>query len=187
MRSRSVLDTFTGRALSGPLQDAGVVLRQTTVVTSTWGAWKRAHPETKIVAEDGGIGRTYEDDPLRVGTTTGRSFPIGDTDPRLPVQVEVVGVIDPEAGPVAFPADRARATLASGEGVVLAGVELFADGGGGFRARSSGGEKLPARTRPSGSPGVSSIPTPRSGRAARSTGAASSRADELVADFAHGQ
>lgn len=143
LNSRSVLDTFTGRALSGPLQDAGVVLPQVTVVSSTWGAWKRAHPETKIVAKDGGIGRAYEEDPLRGRDDNGPIFPIGDTDPRLPVQIEVVGVIDPDGRPVAFHADRARAALAAGDEVALAGVELFADGGG-LRARSRTGEELPA-------------------------------------------
>jgi len=143
VRSSSVFDTFTGRALSGPLQDAGVVLEQESVVSSTWGEWKRAHPQTKIVAEDGGIGRTYEDDPLQGRDDNGPIFPIGDVDPRLPVQAEVVGVIDAEGRPVAFPADRARTALASGNAVELAGVELFADGGG-LRARLSGGEELPA-------------------------------------------
>jgi len=143
LRSRSVFDTFTGRALSGPLQAAGVVLEQVTVVSSTWGTWKRAHPETRIVARDGGIGRTYDDDPLQGRDDNGPIFPIGDADPRLPVQVEVVGVIGPEGRPVAFRADRARAALSAGDGVALAGVELFADGGG-LRARSSGGEELPA-------------------------------------------
>jgi len=56
---------------------------------------------------------------------------------------EVVGVIGPEGRPVAFRADRARAALSAGDGVTLAGVELIADGGG-LRARSSGGEELPA-------------------------------------------
>ncbi len=143
LRSRSVFDTFTGRALSGPLQAAGVVLEQVTVVSSTWGTWKRAHPETRIVARDGGIGRTYDDDPLQGRDDNGPIFPIGDADPRLPVQVEVVGVIGPEGRPVAFRADRARAALSAGDGVALAGVELVADGGG-LRARSSGGEELPA-------------------------------------------
>lgn len=142
LRSRSVLDTFTGRALSGPLQDAGVVLEQATVVSSTWGEWKRAHPETKIVAQDGGIGRSYDDDPLRGRDDDGPIFPIGDVDPRLPAQLEVVGVIGSES-PVAFPAERARAALRKGDAVALGGVELVADGGG-FRARSSGGEELPA-------------------------------------------
>ncbi len=143
LRSRSVFDTFTGRALSGPLQEAGVVLEQTTVVSSSWGEWKRAHPGTRIVAEDGGIGRSYDEDPLRGRDDEGPIFPIGDADPRLPVQVEVVGVIDTEGRAVAFRADRARASLASGDPVALGAVELYADGGG-LRARSNGGAELPA-------------------------------------------
>ncbi|MGH2823700.1 MAG: DUF3179 domain-containing (seleno)protein, partial [Thermoleophilaceae bacterium] len=108
LKSRSVLDTFTGRALSGPLQDAEVVLEQVTVVTSSWGAWKEAHPGTKIVAEDGGIGREYQDHPLGGRDDRGPIFPVGDVDPRLPVQAQVVGAIGPGGRPVAFPAEEAR-------------------------------------------------------------------------------
>jgi Protein of unknown function (DUF3179) len=143
LKSRSVLDTFTGRALSGPLQDAGVRLDQVTVVTSSWGAWKRAHPNTEIVAEDGGIGREYEDDPLQGRDDDGPIFPIGDVDPRLPVQAQVVGVIAPGGEPVAFRAEDARDALAAGREVAAAGVELVADGGG-LRARVPGGKELPA-------------------------------------------
>jgi hypothetical protein len=143
LRSRSLFDTFTGRALSGPLQSAGVVLEQTTVVTSTWGAWKRAHPRTRIVAEDGGIGRRYEDDPLGGRDDDGPIFPIGDVDPRLPVQAQVVGVIAPDGRPVAFPVDQARAALADGSDVRAGGVELLADGDG-LRARSDAGDELPS-------------------------------------------
>ncbi|MCI0636183.1 MAG: DUF3179 domain-containing protein, partial [Actinobacteria bacterium] len=83
--TKSAIDTFTGRALSGPLQDANVRLKQVTVVTSTWGEWRAAHPETRIVARDGGIGRTYEDDPLQGRDDGGPIFPVGDVDGRLPV------------------------------------------------------------------------------------------------------
>ena len=143
LRTRSVFDTFTGRALSGPLQRAGVVLDQVTVVTSTWGTWKEAHPRTRIVAQDGGIGRAYEDDPLGGRDDDGPIFPVGDVDPRLPVQAQVVGVIAPGRGPVAFPADEARDALAAGRTVAAGGVELVADGAG-MRARTGGGMELPA-------------------------------------------
>ncbi|HUG63746.1 MAG TPA: DUF3179 domain-containing (seleno)protein [Gaiellaceae bacterium] len=138
----SAIDTFTGRALSGPLHDDGVVLEQVTVVTSTWGEWKTAHPETTIVARDGGIGREYEDDPLGGRDDEGPIFPIGDVDGRLPVQAKVVGVIAADGTPVAFPALEAREALAAGGTVELAGVELVADGGG-LRARA-GGDDIPA-------------------------------------------
>jgi Protein of unknown function (DUF3179) len=143
LRTRSVLDTFTGRALSGPLQEAKVLLPQVTVVTSTWGAWKAAHPATKIVAQDGGIGREYPDDPLGGRDDDGPIFPVGDVDPRLPVQAQVVGVIAPGGEPVAFPADEARDALATGRRVAAGGVELVADGAG-MRARARGGKELPS-------------------------------------------
>ncbi len=139
--TRSVFDTFTGAAVSGPLQDAGVVLKQTSVVVSTWGEWRAAHPETRIVAEDGGLGRSYPADPLRGRDDEGPIFPIGPADPRLPVQAQVVGVITPDGTPVAFDATQATTTLASGDPVAAEGVELFADGGG-LRARTKGGEQL---------------------------------------------
>jgi len=143
LTSNSVFDTFTGRALSGPLQDANVRLGQVTVVSSTWGEWKRAHPETRIVARDGGIGRSYPDDPLGGRDDRGPIFPVGDVDARLPVQELVVGVIAADGTPVAFPAARARDALARGDEVTEAGVELVRDGGG-LRARSTDGRELPA-------------------------------------------
>jgi hypothetical protein len=141
LRTRSVLDTFTGEALSGPLQDRGVRLDQTSVVASSWGEWKRAHPDTRIVAEDGGIGRSYPDDPLGGRDDEGPIFPIGDADPRLGVQDEVVGVIAPGGRAVAFPVAEALSALEEGERVTIAGVEVRPDGDG-LRATATDGSAL---------------------------------------------
>ena len=129
LRTASVFDTFTGAAVSGPLQERGVVLDETTVVRTTWGEWKLAHPGTTIIAEDGGIGRSYSLDPLQGRDDDGPIFPIGPADDRLGVQELVVGVITADETPVAFPADSARTALAAGETVTVAGVELVDDGG----------------------------------------------------------
>jgi hypothetical protein len=141
--SGSLFNTFTGRAVSGPLRDVGVVLEQTTVTVSTWGEWKAAHPGTMIVAPDGGIGRRYPDDPLGGRDDDGPIFPIGQADPRLPVQMAVVGVIGPDGRPVAFPAELAAAELAGGRPVTFDEIELFTDGAG-LRARLNGGEAVAA-------------------------------------------
>jgi hypothetical protein len=125
----SVLDTFTGEALSGPLLDAGVTLSQTSVVTSTWGEWKAAHPDTTIVARDGGIGRSYDLDPLGGRDDDGPIFPIGDVDDRLPVQAKVLGVLD-EGAAIAFDVEAALATIAAGGAVVWNDIEVVADGSG---------------------------------------------------------
>lgn len=136
--TRSVFDTFTGEALSGPLQDAHLTLEQASVVTSTWGDWKRAHPDTTIVAQDGGIGRTYETDPLGGRDDNGPIFPIGDVDQRLPAQTAVLGVITDDGIPIAFPVEEVVTHLARGGTVGYDGIQLVADGSG-VRARTVDG------------------------------------------------
>ena len=127
----SVIDTFTGRAVSGPLHDAGVLLNQVSVVTSSWAEWKRAHPDTTIVAGDGGIeGTIYPLDPLRGRDDNGPIFSVGDVDPRLPVQKRVLGVETPDGIPVAFPVDNAATALKAGELVEMHGIRLELEGSG---------------------------------------------------------
>ena len=135
LHTMSVIDTFTGEATSGPLRAAGVVLAQTSVRTSTWGDWKAAHPDTRIVAEDGGLGRTYPRDPLRGRDDDGPIFPIGDVDPRLGVQEQVVGVISDDGTPVAFPVAVIEPLTADGTSITLGGVTVTSDGAG-FTATS---------------------------------------------------
>lgn len=141
--SRSVFDTFTGAALSGRLQDEGVALEQVSVVSSKWGEWKQAHPDTRIVAQDGGIGRIYPEDPLQGRDAAGPIFPVGDVDPRLPVQAQVVGVISPSGLAVAFPVEQAGMTIDAGGRVEVGGVTLRRDGGG-FVAISADGTRVVA-------------------------------------------
>jgi hypothetical protein len=144
LRTGSVFDTFTGAAVSGPLQEEGIVLDETTVLRTTWGEWKAAHPDTTIIAEDGGIGRSYSLDPLQGRDDNGPIFPIGPADDRLDVQELVVGVITDAGTPIAFPADAARAALAAGDTVEVAGVELIDDGGGLRAVDQATGESIPS-------------------------------------------
>jgi hypothetical protein len=134
----SIFDTFTGRATTGPLRERGITLEQTTVVTSTWADWKEAHPDTTILAEDGGLGRTYSLDPLRGRDDDGPIFPIGDLDSRLPVQAQVVGVITPDGVPIAFPVEQLQIALAETDLVTIGGIVVSADGGGFVAALSNG-------------------------------------------------
>jgi len=127
--------------VSGPLREKGVVLDQATVVTTTWGEWKAAHPDTTIIAEDGGIGRAYPLDPLQGRDDDGPIFPIGDVDGRVDAQQQVFGVVH-DGTPVAFPAMTAAAALKDGETVELAGVSLRLDGSG-VRAVDAAGDEIP--------------------------------------------
>ncbi len=139
LASGSVFDTFTGRAVSGPLHDAGVVLPRLSVVVSRWDEWRAAHPDTTIVAKDGGLARAYELDPLNGRDDNGPIFPIRSTDTRLGVQRQVLGVITDDGTAVAFPVDVARNELKAGRTVELAGITVTIDAGG-LRASSNGAE-----------------------------------------------
>lgn len=141
--SGSVFDTFTGRAVSGPLHADGVTLQQISVITSTWGAWKQAYPDTTIVAMDGGIGRTYPDDPLGGRDDGGPIFPIGGVDPRYPAHTPVIGVISGDGSTVGFVVGEAERELRAGREVTLDGVSLEFDGTG-FRAFGADGDELVA-------------------------------------------
>ena len=130
VRTSSVIDTFTGQARSGPLHKAGVTLPQATVVISTWGAWRTAHPKTTILAQDGGIGRTYPANPLRGRDDQGPIFPVGDVDSRLPVHEVVLGVTNAQGQALAFPRVNVQLALAAGEAVKMGGVEVRNEAGG---------------------------------------------------------
>lgn len=128
--TRSVFNTFTGEALSGPLGREGVVLDQVTVVASTWDSWLAEHPDTRVIARDGGLGRTYEPNPLGDRDADGPIFPVGPVDPRLDVHARVVGVVAADGTPIAFPVASATYALDTGDAVALNGYEVIADGGG---------------------------------------------------------
>ncbi len=140
LNTKSFVDTFIGRATSGPLAEAGVSFNQASVVTSTWGEWKAAHPDTTIVAEDGGLGRSYELDPLGGRDDNGPIFPIGAVDLRLPVQEPILGVRTLQGDPIAFHVATAREILEAGDRVVAEDIELLLDGDGIRAVRADGSD-----------------------------------------------
>ncbi|WP_423919054.1 DUF3179 domain-containing (seleno)protein [Candidatus Poriferisodalis sp.] len=139
--TKSVFNTFTGRAVSGPLREQGIELPQATVVTTTWGKWKVAHPDTTIVARDGGTGRQYPFNPLGGRDDHGPIFPVGDVDGRRSVHDQVFGVVLDDGTPVAFPVAAAMAALEAGGTVELGSVTLHLDGGG-LRAVDAAGAEI---------------------------------------------
>lgn len=126
--SLSVFDTFLGKAVTGPLAEAGLQLEQAAVITSDWGSWKAAHPETTVLVEALALGRDFDFRNTR--DANGPIFPVGDVDPRLPVHEDVIGVITGTGTPVAFQRSKAVAALARGEQITFEDVRLKMDGGG---------------------------------------------------------
>jgi len=124
----SVFDTFRGDAVTGPLAERGYALEQAGVVTTTWGAWKAEYPDTSVLLESVALGRDFDFRNNR--DADGPIFPIGDVDPRLPVQEEVIGLIAASGTPIAFHRERASRALAAGQQIAFENVRLVLDGGG---------------------------------------------------------
>ncbi len=139
IQSQSVFDTFLGVAVTGPLSEEGIELPQAAVVTTTWGEWKQAHPDTTILDEAEALGR--DSDLLNTRDADGPIFPIGEVDPRLAVQEPVLGVITESATPVAFPVEEARSSLLDGEAVEFENVIIELTGGG-IRAVDGNGNEI---------------------------------------------
>ncbi len=129
VRTESVFDTFLGAAVSGPLWEAGVVLPQNSVVTTTWGQWKAEHPDTTVLHIEEALGRP-ESDLRNTRDADGPIFPIGAVDPRLPVQEDVLGLFTADGEPIAFHVTSAVEALERGETVSVGGINLILDGGG---------------------------------------------------------
>ncbi|MEO0823706.1 MAG: DUF3179 domain-containing (seleno)protein, partial [Pseudomonadota bacterium] len=124
----SVFDTFLGKAVTGPLAEIGLQLEQATVVTTDWGTWKAAHPETTVLVEALALGRDFD---FRNGRdANGPIFPVGDVDPRLPVHEDIIGVVTASGEPVAFQRSTAFAALKAGAEIGYENVRLELDAGG---------------------------------------------------------
>ncbi len=126
--SHSVFDTFLGNAVTGPLAEKNVQLASATVITTTWGQWKAAYPDTTVLKESLALGRDFDFRNNR--DADGPIFPIGDIDPRFPVHEDMVGAITASGKPIAFQQSKAMAALIKGEQVEVDNLRLALDGGG---------------------------------------------------------
>ena len=137
--THSVFDTFLGTAVTGPLADKGVQLKQATVITSDWGSWKAAYPQTTVLVEALALGRDFD---FRNGRdANGPIFPVGDVDPRLGVHEDVIGVVTASGTPIAFPRGAALIALRRGHEIAFENVRLVLDAGG-IRAVDASGADL---------------------------------------------
>ena len=135
----SVFDTFLGKAVTGPLHEKGLQLEQAGVVTTDWGTWKKAHPETTVLVEKLALGRDFD---FRNGRdANGPIFPVGDVDPRLPVHEDIIGIVTASGKPVAFQRSKAMAALQKGDEIAFENVRLELDAGG-IRAVDADGADL---------------------------------------------
>ncbi len=139
LNTYSVFDTFLGHAVTGPLAEKKLQLKQATVVTTDWGRWKRDHPDTTVLVERLALGR--DPDFRNTRDANGPIFPIGDVDPRLPVHEDIIGAITASGKPVAFQRSTAMVALTKGEDIAFENVRLELDAGG-IRAVDADGSDI---------------------------------------------
>ena len=128
LNTYSVFDTFRGNAVTGPLAKKGVKLTQASVVTTTWKEWKKSYPQTTVLEERLALGRDFD---FRNGRDSkGPIFPIGDVDPRLPVQEDVLGIVTASGKPIAFHVASLIKVLDAGEKVEIENIQIVLAAGG---------------------------------------------------------
>ncbi len=59
--TQSLWNTIEGKPVIGPLIDEGIELDSHAVVTTTWGEWKKTHPNTTVLSLDTGHRRNYDE------------------------------------------------------------------------------------------------------------------------------
>ena len=59
LATQSLWSTMRGTPVVGPLVGKGIVLERGSVVTTTWGEWRRRHPGTRVLSLDTGYMRDY--------------------------------------------------------------------------------------------------------------------------------
>lgn len=57
--TQSLWNTIEGKPVIGPLVGKGIELSSHSVVTTTWGEWKKIHPDTKVLSLNTGHRRDY--------------------------------------------------------------------------------------------------------------------------------
>lgn len=110
----SLWSSLEGAPVLGSLVDAGLRLPFRSVVTTTWGEWKREHPATTVLSLDTGYERDYSEGAAYRDyfSTDHLMFDVPRVDARLKNKAEVLvlrhDVIGSQARPVAISIDRLR-------------------------------------------------------------------------------
>lgn len=90
----SLWSTLHGKPVVGPLVGKGIELKRRSVVTTTWGEWKKRHPKTTVLSLKTGFTRDYDEGVAYQDyfSTDRIMFGVPKLDQRLPNKREVVAL-----------------------------------------------------------------------------------------------
>jgi hypothetical protein len=99
--TESLWSQIARRAVTSPLR--GSTLELLPLVHTTWGRWRREHPDGLVLSKETGHQRDYDRDPYLTYASDPRAiFPVSDRDSRLPEKELVLG-IERDGVTIAFP------------------------------------------------------------------------------------
>ena len=139
--TQSLWSTMRGTPVVGPLAGKGIVLDRGSVVTTTWGEWRRRHPDTKVLSLDTGHTRNYEEGAAYRDyfATDDLMFQVPALDTRLKNKDEVFTVllaVHPDR-PLALSADFLAANPVHHDAIEGTALVVLTDPSGGNRAYAS--------------------------------------------------
>ncbi len=144
--TKSLWSTLTGTPAVGPLVGKGIELEPLFVVTTTWGEWRKRHPDTRVLSLDTGHRRDYAEGAAYRDyfATDELMFGVPRLDERLPNKAEVLALRfgRAPADPLAIAADFLRTRSVYHDR--LGGVEfvVLTDPSGANRVYASAGRRF---------------------------------------------
>jgi len=107
--TQSLWNTIEGKPVLGKLANQNIELETYPVVTTTWGDWKKAHPNTEVLSIKTGYQRNYDEGVAyqEYFANDRLMFPVPEVDRRLPNKTEVliVRAKDYQKDPIAITVD----------------------------------------------------------------------------------
>jgi hypothetical protein len=96
--TRSLWNTLWGKPVIGPLVKDEISLPRMGVVTTTWGEWRRRHPETRVLSLSTGHNRDYSEGAAyrEYFASDQLMFQVPELDGRLRNKHEVLGLVLPQ-------------------------------------------------------------------------------------------
>ena len=139
--TQSMWSTMRGTPVVGPLAGKGIVLDRGSVVTTTWGEWRRRHPDTKVLSLETGHTRDYDEGAAYRDyfATDEVIFEVPALDTRLKNKDEVFTVLlaDHPDRPLAISAEFLAANPVHHDTIEDAVLVVFTDPSGANRAYAS--------------------------------------------------
>ncbi len=142
-KTRSLWNTTRGEPIVGPLVGKGIQLKRSFLVTTTWGEWRKRHPETTVLSLKTGYKRNYDEGEAyrNYFATDELMFTVPKKDNRLANKAEVLALYFPEISDstLAISADFLSTKPVYQHSLGPQALVVFTDGSGANRVYDASG------------------------------------------------